>query len=415
MKNKYPRTSVKYWREKVEQTTSQSGALNQSYSVRINFKGKRVRFALQTANKNDAASSAAKIFSFLTENGWQKTLAKYKPSSHKPHTHTSVSGETTLGDLFATFQKYSLAQPQTIATYIKAFRKIAADINDLKYTHTTRAAWLDQVDSIYVSSLTPDAIQRWKQKHLAEQSNPKAQKQATITVNSLIRNARSLFSKRILPHLRAEISLPLTLPFDSIMMEASTSRRYHSQIDAKDIIAKASNELPSHKPEAYKIFLLALICGLRVSEIDYLQKAAFNFKNKTLKISHTEYRALKNEASSDELNLTDDMAEIFSKSFESTPGEFAIASGGAVKRSKTRRSYRCQTHLQHLIQWLRSHGVDALRPIHELRKEVGSIIASENGIFAASRYLRHSNIQITSQIYADQKNKITPSIGIGIV
>ena len=49
--------------------------------------------------------------------------------------------------------------------------------------------------------------------------------------------------------------------------------------------------------------------------------------------------------------------------------------------------------------------------LHELRKEVGSIIANEQGIFEASRYLRHSDVRITSQIYVDKKKKITPGLG----
>jgi len=54
----------------------------------------------------------------------------------------------------------------------------------------------------------------------------------------------------------------------------------------------------------------------------------------------------------------------------------------------------------------------AKKPIHELRKEIGSIIATEEGIFAASCYLRHSDISITSSIYADQKKKIFPRLKI---
>ena len=62
-----------------------------------------------------------------------------------------------------------------------------------------------------------------------------------------------------------------------------------------------------------------------------------------------------------------------------------------------------------LIFSYRNKGINARRPIHELRKEIGSIIANEQGIFAASRYLRHSDIRITSAIYADKKKKITPA------
>ncbi len=76
-----------------------------------------------------------------------------------------------------------------------------------------------------------------------------------------------------------------------------------------------------------------------------------------------------------------------------------IASHGAVKRSRTARS-KTPTFSK---RWLRERGVAAHKPIHEFRKEVGSIIGGEDGILAASRSLRHSDIRITSAIYADQK------------
>ena len=55
------------------------------------------------------------------------------------------------------------------------------------------------------------------------------------------------------------------------------------------------------------------------------------------------------------------------------------------------------------------------KPIHTLRKEIGSIIASEHGIFAASRYLRHSDIRITSAIYADKKHTVVPKAFAGLL
>ena len=61
---------------------------------------------------------------------------------------------------------------------------------------------------------------------------------------------------------------------------------------------------------------------------------------------------------------------------------------------------------------LRDNSVTARKPIHEMRKEIGSVIASEQGIFAASRYLRHSDIRITAAIYADQKEKVIPSVSL---
>jgi hypothetical protein len=56
-----------------------------------------------------------------------------------------------------------------------------------------------------------------------------------------------------------------------------------------------------------------------------------------------------------------------------------------------------------------------MKPLHTMRKEIGSIIASENGIFEASRYLRHSDIRITSAIYADKKKTVTPKAFAGLL
>ncbi len=50
-----------------------------------------------------------------------------------------------------------------------------------------------------------------------------------------------------------------------------------------------------------------------------------------------------------------------------------------------------------------------------MHKGIGSIIASENGIFEASRYLRHSDIRITSAIYADKKKVVTPKAFAGLL
>jgi integrase len=66
-------------------------------------------------------------------------------------------------------------------------------------------------------------------------------------------------------------------------------------------------------------------------------------------------------------------------------------------------------------EWLRLQGVDTMKPLHTMRKEIGSIIASENGIFEASRYLRHSDIRITSAIYADKKKTVTPKAFAGLL
>ncbi len=49
--------------------------------------------------------------------------------------------------------------------------------------------------------------------------------------------------------------------------------------------------------------------------------------------------------------------------------------------------------------------------LHELRKELGAILASEQGIFAAQSVLRHAQISTTAAYYTDRKRGITAGLG----
>jgi len=55
--------------------------------------------------------------------------------------------------------------------------------------------------------------------------------------------------------------------------------------------------------------------------------------------------------------------------------------------------------------------VKAQKPLHELRKELGALITTKYGIFAAKEVLRHSHISTTAKHYAEQKDR--PVINVG--
>ncbi len=268
-----------------------------------------------------------------------------------------------------------------------------------------------EIDSVKLAEISPERIKNWKQQFLnASGNDAKAKRSAITTVNSLIRNAKALFSKKLLTFIRKEVELPSPLPFDEVTMEKAPSPRYRSKIDPKNILTLAHTELKIAHPEAYKILLLALLCGLRVSEIDYLLWDAFDFESNSLTIRDTKYHRLKSEDSAGVIQLSQEMSDLFYIFSTNALGEFVIESKGCIERSSRSSSYRCKGLLQFLQKWLKDKGIVAAKPIHELRKEIGSILATEKGIFAASRYLRHSDIRITASIYADQKESIIPSV-----
>lgn len=410
------RTNVNYWLKKVKQTVSASGVQNASFSIRMVHQKKRVWFPLETPNRKKAAHLATEIFLFVKSHGWEAAISKYKDK--KPEITETPTKPNTVGSLIEASLNHSTARDQTKAAYAKAFRRIVSAImefeDDPKYAsrnYTGNTAWKTAVDSIKLAEITPSKVQSWRARFINSVSKGEsAKRRATITTNSLIRNSKALFAKKLLPFLHEEIDLPSPLPFDDVTMAKQPSMRYSSKIDPYKILKDASKELKNEEPEVYKILLLALGCGLRISEIDLLLWDAFDFQEKILRIENSEYHQLKSEDSAGEIDLDDSMIEYFKSCKKNATDEFVIESTRKISTKTGSRKYRCSHHIAKLIKWLRSNGVTARKPIHELRKEVGSIIANEEGIFAASRYLRHSDIRITSSIYADKKKRITPSL-----
>ena len=85
-------------------------------------------------------------------------------------------------------------------------------------------------------------MQKWKLAFLKRAgSNPTKQRRAKTNVNSFLRQAKSLFSKKALRFLT--LKLPDPLPFDGVQFEPRQSMRYHSVIDPWTLIAAAQVEL----------------------------------------------------------------------------------------------------------------------------------------------------------------------------
>ena len=94
---------------------------------------------------------------------------------------------------------------------------------------------------------------------------------------------------------------------------------------------------------------------------------------------------------------------------------FVITSAYRPRNETKARCYRCNAVFKRVLEWLRAKGVPPAKPLHTMRKEIGSIIASEHGIFESSRYLRHSDIRITSAFYADKRKTVTPKTFAGLL
>lgn len=388
------------------------------YSCRFSLRGERNQVCLNTSNLREAAKRAAELFALVSQNGWEAGLALYRPvpAGAEP-------SKVTVGAFISAASGISSARRQSIDAYTKAFRRIVSDIKGIsnagKYIArgSGSAEWRKKVDAVEMASLTPSDVLEWKNQRLRQaEADPLAKRRAIVTVNSLIRNAKALFGKKVLPFVELSLKMPHPLPFDGVSLEKAPSMRYVSKIDPYALLASAKEELAEEEPESYKVLVLALVCGLRRSEIDNLLWRAFDFPNSALRVETSEFHELKSEDSAGVIDLDADTLALFRAFRTRKPKSlFVIESKRPPSNKMKSRGYRCNEVFSRVISWLKAQGVEETKPLHTLRKEIGSIIASEHGIFEASRYLRHSDIRITSAIYADKKKVVTPKTFDGLL
>jgi integrase len=413
------KTDIAFWKRRVFKPVYRrsDGTRVQAanYAVEISFRARRIKWSLDTPNREAAAARAKEIFLFLQANGWEAAFARYRPKeAPKP----KVS-DITVGEFLREARATSRLSSRTFTDYAEALRRIAAEIVGVPSSNRKfdrfgggHDQWIGAISAIKLSELTPEAIELWKREYLRmAHSDPISQRSARVSANSYLHRAKCLFSKQILKHLR--VALPEALPFSSVEFERRPSLRYHSAFDVSALIAQARAELGADpaRVELFKIFVLAAMCGLRRREIDLLPWSAFRFEAGILRIEATEVFHPKSEESIADIPLEPELVALFRGYHTRAKSQFVIESALEPKVGASYLHYRCGPLLEELCTWLRAHGVKTIRPLHTLRKEFGSLINRAHGIHAASRALRHSSIGITSEIYVDSRLRTTSGLG----
>jgi hypothetical protein len=409
---RHSRTDLRYWEKAIFQPTyTRDGQRRKvgEWAAKIQHLGRRETFSLGSANKASAAARAKEIYLSLQSAGWEPTLAKFKPKAS-----SAGNAVSKVGEFLEELKAKASARPKTIESYCRAFRTIVADIcgidgGNAKYDYRNggRAAWLAKIHNIKIADITPADVQKWKLTFLRRAgSDPLKQRAARISVNSLMRQAKSLFSPTVLKFVSLDI--PGSTPFAGVKFEQRQSMRYRSSFDIEQLIEAAQKELPE---EQLKILLLATMAGLRRNEIDKLEWPAFRWREGVIRIEATRYFHPKSEDSVGDVEVDAELLEVFRGFHARAKSGFVIESEIAPRPGATYSHYRCQRFFEALSIWLRDHGVTGNKPLHTLRKEFGSQVCAKHGIYAASNALRHADIAITSQHYLDKKRRVTVGLG----
>jgi integrase len=403
---KWPKTDSRYWRDKLV-TRGKSG-----FFVRLQRGGRREWFALNTSEREAGAMMARDIYLEVSSTGIAATSAKLKPGSEK------ISGEgLTIGEFVSAVEATGKLSRLTLRGYVHCLRIIISEVFGVdggreRFDHRKGGAmrWAEKVDRIKVVKITSERIERWKLDRLKSAGEgSKEHWSAKRTCNTYIRGARSLFSARLMRHI-PEWFRPACNPFKDVEMFESGDMRYRSQIDLSALLKNAREDLKNRNPSAYIAFLLAIGAGLRRKEIDLLQWDMVDFSSGMVRLRQTEVLQLKTTGSSDDVKVDAVLLGELSAFRTSSCGFFVIPSSLAPQVDPRGQFYRCGSVFDELIEWLRGQGVTANKPIHELRKEVGALITSQQGLYDASRFLRHSDPTTTARHYADLKWRKPPGL-----
>ncbi|MGO9446081.1 MAG: tyrosine-type recombinase/integrase [Thiobacillaceae bacterium] len=384
--------------------------------VRVAHLGRREWFNTGTPNKAAAAEKARKIYLSLISKGWQATLDEFKPDMQ-----VSKDG-CTVGEFLDQVKAVSGLKPVTYEIYAKKFRSLVAGVFNIDggkakydYVNGGHKEWLDRVHTVRLDRLTPDRVNDWKVRELkAASTSPLQLKRAGVTVNSILRGSKALFTPDIRKHLT--LRLPSPLPFEGVTLPEVGRSRYKSEIEPALLLTAAKRELaegiqgenqPANpRPELFKIILLALGAGLRRNEIDKLEWNQVQWHRNTIRVETTEHGSTKSAESEADVDVDPGLLEIL-KSYMPKPGKgspFVIESPVEPRPESVRyHHYRCNHHFKELVTWLRGKGIKSRNALHALRKEFGSQICAQAGIFAASVALRHSSINLTREYYVDKK------------
>ena len=419
----FPKTDFRHWERKVFRHSYMEDAvrvLAKTYSVRIAYRGLRHSFPLGLSNLRESAKKARDIYMMAITKGWEETLAHFKPDYSPPEPEAEAM---TVGKYITLVSPVSEARSRTVHGYAVALRRIAAGICGLEGESRPErgkeavTAWRAAVDAIPLADLTREKVMAWKQSYVARAgADPVARGRCEVTSNSLLRQAKALFSqKKILDSIPAakELDLPNPLPFVGVSLWKQKVMPYKSRVDPEILVSNAAKELGAvpAMAEPWKIFLLALCCGLRKSEIDYLEWRQVDLKAGEILIEKTAYFRPKSDDSEGLVDMDEGVVAVLRAAKERATGAFVIESTLLPKGPGTHPRYRAGPHFDTLKAWLKGQGITARKPLHELRKEAGSMVAKLQGLFAAQTFLRHSTPQITAAYYVSKKERFSTGLG----
>ena len=391
-------------------TASYFGARTVStYVIRLQSRDVRGWFELG-ADLDEAVKRAREIIHHVSVHGWADARMRFA------FTRTDVVA-FAVADYFEVVVAHGQLNRGTLVEYQGRFRQVVAGVMGIEMAPSEKlptkggvSKWRAKVDATPLFLITPAKVIQWRDARFnSVDTDPAVRRSATHTLNGVIRNGRSLFSKRLLQRLgqaRPNLGLPSPLPFEGVHLlpERESDYFYRSEINVRTLIADAMTELSGNQ---LVIFCLALGAGLRRAEIDRLLWRNVDLASGRVSIVSTDSHELKTESSTGILVLEPQFVDVIKRHASVSKGKYVLVGTEKIRDDVGYRWYRCPKDFEHVTAWLKGKGINDEKGVHTLRKEFGSHHAERGGILAASVALRHSTLTVTRKFYVSAKPAIT--------
>ena len=417
--------TIAYWRERLFRNSYRDREGNTveipEYYARLRHDGLTKRVRLHSSDKDKAAEEALRLSELLSLDGW-KTVSLGQ--ARLPASPTIEEFCNAYRDASKSME--SPPRPISIAGYLRHLKQICS------MAGVTR-----------LRELTPEAVERGRDQYRAK-ARVVGRKESGIqnSVAIIIRNASACFSNEARA-IMARQGLTLENPFagikkgqkiepvtaldreivDRIWAELPRLRDGDPNSDLPNLSRFAKTYRKKHDghrprwlpvdyrdphPDAYCAILLGLGVGLRANEID---KARWRWlKSDGRGLCHIEVREENDfKPKGGTLRIIRIPVELHdslinARRDKSSP--YVLGGKPSSSVAKNGWGYRCRETFRVVNGWLRARGVEADEqrgnPLHRLRKQFGSEVATGFGLFAAQKLLGHSSPTVTSQYYAAQ-------------
>ena len=374
--------------------------------MRLAIGGKRRQLSLDSGNKQTAAERAASIYSMAKDQGWDAAVSAFG-SRRKPTPPPQASA--TVGAVIRIIEERGthLRQSTKIRIYsaLRVIASSAAGVEefDTRATNAAKSARRDTIDRIDLATVTPDLVRRWQREFISvsDDDDLKIATKKRSADGTLSAFSRA-WTEALAVHYRDGGLVMPPNPSKGVKRFRLPTPRYKSDVDVGALVRDAKDQL---SPDGYRTIILGLQFGLRRDEIDRLKWSHIDLGAGRISVESTEQGAVKTGASARVLAIAPGMIAMLTEWRAGVDDGFVILPSAPLRKKKW-SGYRADLVFEKVLKWLRGRGWKCHHPLHKSRKEFGSMISMNFGVFEASEALGHSDVRVTAALYVSAKRAI---------